>query len=78
MLQLTNQERIKKESDCYLYCIDNAFDLVEKKEFEKAAVYYENAARSLRELGKLTNWKESKVTFLFETNKSDKDAGNRL
>ncbi|MFB4471737.1 hypothetical protein ACDI16_02065 [Oceanobacillus caeni] len=48
-----SKENIERESACYLYCIDNAFELVNQKEFGKAAAYYENAARSLRELEKM-------------------------
>lgn len=47
------QETVRKESNCYLNCIDTAFELVDDEEFAKAAFYYENAARSLRELEKV-------------------------
>ncbi|WP_067730968.1 hypothetical protein [Oceanobacillus damuensis] len=45
--------KAEKESACYAYCTDTAFDLFNKKEFAKAAVFLENAARSSRELEKI-------------------------
>lgn len=61
---MVNKLEFEKEKDCYLYCIDNAFALVDRKEYAKAACYYENAARSLRELEKLKTSQESIAEIL--------------
>ena len=53
-----DQEKSKNQSDRYLDCIDNAFDLVEQTEYAMAASYYEKAARALRELQKMKDSKQ--------------------
>lgn len=73
---LSNQEKIKSESACYHYCIDTAFALVEAKEFGKAAIYYENAARSLRVLEKYVNSEESLFKILGDIDNADKQEIN--
>lgn len=66
MATLNHFEERERESSCYIYCIDTVFDLVEKREYAKAAAYYENAARSLRVLQELKgeafcDWAREKV-----------------
>lgn len=48
-------QRAEKELDCYGYCLDNAIAYYLNGEFEKASIYHENAARSLRELQSMKN-----------------------
>lgn len=53
-----DKEREEKELNCCGYCINNANQHYRHTEFEKAAVYHENIARSLRELQSMKNKKE--------------------
>lgn len=53
-----DKEKAEKELDCCGYCINNANQHYRHTEFEKAAVYHDNIARSLRELQAMKNKKE--------------------
>lgn len=50
-------ELLKKEKDCFEYCMVNANAYFLGGEFEKAAIYLENARRSLEELQRFHNEK---------------------
>ena len=52
-MKLTNEEKAQRELDCFMYCMYQALYEFKKKNYKYSAVYLENAARSLRELGEL-------------------------
>lgn len=54
-----DHERADKELACYDYLTLNASRMVANGEFGKAAAYYENTVRSLRELQFMKDRKES-------------------
>jgi len=54
----TMNELIKKEKGCFEHCMINANAHFLNDEFEKAAIYLENARRSLRELQRFSNERE--------------------
>lgn len=53
-----DQEKAKKELDCYGYLLNNAIENLLNGEFSKAAIYHENIAHSLRELERMKNTKK--------------------
>lgn len=52
-MKFTNQREAKRELDCYMHCLYESLKFFNKKEYENAALYLENAARSLKELERL-------------------------
>jgi len=48
-----NKERRQRELDCFMYCLYSSLDNFKNKEYGHAAVYLENAARSLKELERM-------------------------
>ena len=52
-MKFSNQLEAEKELDCYMYCLYESLKFFNKKEYENAALYLENAARSLRVLEEL-------------------------
>lgn len=57
MFLQADQDRAKKELDCFDYLMMNAIEHIAKGDFGKAAVFHENIARSLHELQALKNSK---------------------
>ncbi|WP_026908922.1 hypothetical protein [Paucisalibacillus globulus] len=53
-----HQDKADKELDCYGYLLINSIGLFSHADFEKAAAYHENIARSLKELGRMKEVKE--------------------
>lgn len=54
-----HQEQANQELDCYAYLMKKSIDHFILSEFGKAAAYHENIARSLRELQRLRNEKQT-------------------
>ena len=52
-MKFENEEKAIKELHCYMYCLDKHVREFEKENFIAAAVYLENAARSLKELERM-------------------------
>lgn len=53
-----DQLQADKELDCYGYCLDRAITLFAQGNFDEAAAYHENIARSLRELARMKKAKQ--------------------
>lgn len=43
----------QREVDCFSYCVIEAFQHIREDELKYAAVYFENAARSLRAINQI-------------------------
>ena len=52
-MKFTNEEKAVKELHCYMYCLYESLENFKNKNYGHAAVYLENAARSLRELERM-------------------------
>ena len=63
-----NQSQANKELDCYGYLLNKGIELFLQGDFDKAAAYHENIARSLKELGRMKKEKETtdKTWFLLK------------
>ena len=48
--------RKQRELDCFMYCLYQSLNNFKNKKYGHAAVYLENAARSLRELEELKTY----------------------
>lgn len=55
----SDQEKANKELDCYGYLLNKGIELFMQADFDKAAVYHENIARTLKELGRMKNKRET-------------------
>ncbi|WP_096269473.1 hypothetical protein [Paucisalibacillus globulus] len=53
-----HQDKADKEQDCYGYLLLESIGLYMQADFDKAAAYHENIARSLKELGRMKKVKE--------------------
>lgn len=71
-----HQEQADKEQQCYDYLLVEGIALYMESDFEKAAAYHENIARSLRELGRMKKEKEKllndRAWFLLKQMDSDR------
>ena len=67
-MKFTNEERAVKELHCYMYCLDKHVREFEKENFIAAAVYLENAARSLKALEELRAKDETNITITLFVN----------
>lgn len=52
-MRFENEEKAIKELHCYMYCLYESLENFKNKNYGHAAVYLENAARSLWELEEL-------------------------
>lgn len=68
----SDRESAVKELDCYNYCMMQAIEHVANNRFDKAAVYHENAARSLRALSKIKKANDQ-ARFILGQLKSERD-----
>ncbi len=55
-----DQEHAEKELSCFYHCAEEGENAFKEENYTKAACYFENATRSLNELGKM---KTAKQTF---------------
>lgn len=56
------EEQFKEEVDCHNYCMKEAEKRMKKNDFIGAAVFLENATRSLKEMDKLQKQKQDLET----------------
>ncbi len=49
----TLRERFKEEADCHNYCVKESDKRIKERDYIGAAVFMENAARSLKEMEKI-------------------------
>lgn len=64
----------RKELECYMYCLYQSLEHFKNKQYGYAAVYLENAARSLKALEELKvneNQSDHVVTFIATIRSND-------
>ncbi|WP_029265761.1 hypothetical protein [Virgibacillus alimentarius] len=52
-------KRATDEANCYTYCLNGALVHISNEEYGKAALYLDNASRSLRELERMRKEKKA-------------------
>ena len=52
-MSFIDEANARKELDCYMYCLYQSLECFKNKQYGYAAVYLENAARSLKELERM-------------------------
>jgi hypothetical protein len=53
-----HQDKADNELDCYGYLLINSIELFAHADFERAAAYHENIARTLKELARMKKEKQ--------------------
>lgn len=75
-MRFENEEKAIKELHCYMYCLYESLENFKNKNYGHAAVYLENAARSLKALEELRAKDETNITITLFVNGRGNDGHN--